>query len=93
MNQLTGIELISAERERQIAVEGKTPEDDDKHIGAELAFAADTYIEAAKFLQDPDYAGKDTTRFVDQFWPWDKSLLDIGQDPAHCLVQAARKLV
>lgn len=39
----TGIELISAERKRQIEVEGWTPEHDDKHANGELADGACAY--------------------------------------------------
>lgn len=40
----TGIELISAERLRQISKEGWTPEHDDEHDQRELARAAQSYI-------------------------------------------------
>ena len=39
----TGIELIAAERARQINVKGWTPEHDDKHTDSELGFAACYY--------------------------------------------------
>jgi hypothetical protein len=40
---MTGAELIAAERERQVSVEGWTPEHDDSHDLGELAMAAATY--------------------------------------------------
>ena len=40
---MSGIERIAAERERQIKVEGWTPEHDDKHSEQELSFAAACY--------------------------------------------------
>jgi len=40
---MTGIELITKERQRQIEVEGWTPEHDAKHDECELAWAAVTY--------------------------------------------------
>lgn len=40
---MTGIELITAERLRQVAVEGWTPEHDDEHKRGELANAAACY--------------------------------------------------
>ena len=43
----TGIERIAAERARQIAVEGWTPEHDAKHKGGELADAAACYADLA----------------------------------------------
>ena len=41
----TGVELIAAERQRQIAVKGYTPEHDDAHEGAELLAAAAWYLD------------------------------------------------
>ena len=39
----TGIELIRAERQRQVESEGWTPEHDDSHDGGQLALAAICY--------------------------------------------------
>lgn len=39
----TGVELIAAERRRQIAVEGWTAEHDDQHVNGQLAWAATCY--------------------------------------------------
>lgn len=55
----TGIELISAERARQIEAEGWTPEHDDEHITEEMAFAAACYVTA------------DDGDAVPAVWPWD----------------------
>lgn len=41
--QKTGIELIAAERQRQIEAEGWTPEHDDEHDSGEMALAAICY--------------------------------------------------
>ncbi|MCM0757438.1 hypothetical protein M7775_02505, partial [Sporomusa sphaeroides DSM 2875] len=41
--QPSGIELIAAERQRQISQEGWTPEHDDQHANGELALAAACY--------------------------------------------------
>jgi len=43
----TGIELIAAERERQITSEGWSPDHDDTHAGGELADAAACYAAVA----------------------------------------------
>jgi hypothetical protein len=40
---MTGIELIAAERKRQIEVEGWTADHDDRWVNGELAEAAATY--------------------------------------------------
>lgn len=43
----TGAALIVAERERQMAVEGWTPEHDDHHADSSLNFAAQAYCQGA----------------------------------------------
>lgn len=45
MSKLTGVELIAAERKRQIEVEGWTAEHDDGHNGGEMIAAAAAYIQ------------------------------------------------
>jgi hypothetical protein len=54
-----GIALITAERQRQVSVEGWTPEHDDEHENGELASAAMAYAWGA-----PMYAGV-------RLWPWE----------------------
>lgn len=44
----TGIELIAEERQRQIDVEGYTPQHDSQHLPSEFIYAAIAYTEAAK---------------------------------------------
>jgi hypothetical protein len=46
---MSGIELIAAERERQVSVEGWTPEHDDKHDSGSLVAAAVTYALEATY--------------------------------------------
>ena len=64
----TGIELIAAERKRQIEVEGWTPEHDDGHSSGELAMAAACYATTSLIYRRDDYANQ--MRFLDP-WPWD----------------------
>lgn len=52
---MNGAELIAAERQRQVDVEGWTPEHDAEHDRGELAKAAAAYAV-------PDHAAV--------FWPW-----------------------
>ena len=80
----TGIELISAERERQITQEGWTPEHDDRHDIGELCSAANAYLFAGDCLANaerfnPKY--KVTAQSLTQeileneklvSWPWDE---------------------
>lgn len=58
----TGIELIAAERDRQINVEGWTPEHDDKHWDGELSRAAACYC-------NPTYSA-DPRIGTPIGWPW-----------------------
>lgn len=44
----TGIELISEERQRQIAIEGYTAQHDSQHPASEFAYAIIAYAESAK---------------------------------------------
>jgi hypothetical protein len=48
MIEMTGSELIAAERERQVSAEGWTPEHDDEHSGGEMMSAAQDYIAECK---------------------------------------------
>jgi len=64
---MSGIDLITAERERQVSVEGWTPEHDDKHDNGELAKAARVYAfttqqNVSRTIEDPRLCG----------WPWDR---------------------
>lgn len=62
----TAIELIRAERKRQIDAEGWTPEHDDAHECHELSEAAACYALGVKTAVAPD-----GTRVP--LWPWDES--------------------
>lgn len=66
----TGIELIAEERQRQIEVEGWTPEHDDTHVKGEIANAA------AVYAIDP--MGGDASNIVDTLWPWGREWLKIS---------------
>jgi hypothetical protein len=54
----SGVELIAAERQRQVEAEGWTPEHDDEHDG-QMADAAACYLLS------------DVPEFRDDYWPWD----------------------
>ena len=41
---MTGVELIAAERQRQIEVEGWTPEHDDAHVGGRACAGKHSYL-------------------------------------------------
>ena len=72
---MTGIERIAKERQRQLEVEGWTPEHDDEHSDGELALAAVCYAAPGLVYTRQDFA--DQITFTDP-WPfepyWDKRL-------------------
>jgi len=61
----TGLELIIAERERQITQEGWTKEHDAEHTKGQLAMAAACYAFDAVSLPTID-----AKRFINENWPW-----------------------
>jgi hypothetical protein len=66
VSEKTGAELIAAERQRQIDSEGWTPEHDDHHTKAELAWAATCYaapegIARVQVYRDADGIGGGAT--------------------------------
>lgn len=63
--QKNGIDLIAAERQRQLSAEGYTPEHDDKHIGGALARAAAVYA--------IPYSTRVCNRYLfELLWPWEQ---------------------
>lgn len=67
----TGTELITEERQRQISVEGWTPQHDDEHSDGSLAVAAACY--AAQEGQGLFYGGMKLREAALQHWPWARS--------------------
>ena len=80
---MTGIELIAAERERQVSVEGWTPEHDDCHDAGQLAAAAVAYVLETVF-NGPRVAGT----WFQKFWMWDYRWWKLSPDPIRNLVKA-----
>lgn len=78
---LSGAELIAAERQRQIDVEGWTPEHDDEHGDYALASAAMAYIPHAIYRRDP-------AELPNQWWPWAREWWKPSADPVRNLVKA-----
>lgn len=58
------INLIAAERQRQLEDEGWLEEHDDTHDSGELALAA------ASYALPPDYPGRDPIYGSPDSWPW-----------------------
>lgn len=61
----TGIDLIAAERRRQVEAEGWTPGHDDEHEAEEMARAAALYA-APPFLRDDP-----SEELYEALWPWE----------------------
>ena len=67
MTTMTGVELISAERARQVSKEGWTAEHDDCHTSGELARAAVCYASPCPvYVTEYRFGGY---AFADP-WPW-----------------------
>ena len=102
----TGIDLIAAERRRQIEKKGYTLEHDRKHVNDELAFAAICYAEPTKRLvRIPDeveetrvptivldgrYGPEKYAVMPPSLWPWDIS--DWHPSPDHSPDERIREL-
>lgn len=78
---MIGIELIAAERQRQVQEEGWSIEQEDGHRRKELQAAAECYIVYGCDPQRQDAAPT--------FWPWDpRSWKPNCSDEVHNLVKA-----
>ena len=75
-NTMTGADLIAAERQRQIDVEGWTPEHDAEHDRGELADAAHRYL--STYCEVPS----------DADWPWEPGAWKPSSNPVQNLVRA-----
>jgi hypothetical protein len=83
---VTGIELMSSERKRQIDVEGWTPEHDADHTLAELALAGLSYVSvAASQVRLRDGCVKER---LPVYWPWSDNWWKPSDDPIRNLVKA-----
>lgn len=83
MHDMTGVDMIAAERNRQITQEGWTAEHDDGHKHGEMAVAADAYIFAA-------LANVTKVKVMKTIlWPWkDEDWKPSHTDPVRNLVKA-----
>lgn len=88
MNNKTGMELISAEVEKHVKVEGWTPEHNDLHRRGELLSAASCYVNNALSWVQTHANNTDLLSEYERYsvmaslWPWDakcwkpKSVID-----------------
>jgi hypothetical protein len=83
---LNGIQLIAAERQRQIEDEKFTAARDDKYTDNELAKAAESYLVT---VTSPDEEGDENGKTRPAWdWPWDKNWWKPSEDPIRNLVKA-----
>lgn len=83
---MTGIEMIAAERRRQVEVEGFGPEHDAEHGDGELRKAAICYV-FANSLKFPE-----TAPLNEIFWPWSPEWWKPSSDPIRNLAKAGALL-
>ena len=89
---MSGIELIVAERRRQIDEEGWTPEHDDEHTTCELIDAALCYAGVAgSQILDSD-GGTEAKEAMLAEWPWSKQWWKPSDDPIRNLTKEAALL-
>ena len=85
----TGVDLIAIERQRQIDVEGWTPEHDDEHTHCELIDASLCHAGVAgSQLLDADGGEEAKVEMMKQAWPWDRDWWKPSSDPVINLVKA-----
>lgn len=88
---MSGIERIAKERQRQMDVEGWTPEHDDQYKRGELIAAAECYTHFAERVRG---AKSMVNKLVlvhsgtPKNWPWDKKWWKPSDDPTRNLVKA-----
>ena len=83
---MNGVQLIAAERMRQIEDEKFSAKRDDKYVLGELGMAAESYLSA---VVTPDEEGDDNGMPRPSWdWPWDKNWWKPAQDPIRNLVKA-----
>lgn len=66
----TGIELIAEERQRQINVEGWTPEHDAEHTDESIACAAACYATPPSERDELGWCGQQTFTKTPSLWKW-----------------------
>lgn len=85
---MNGSELITVERQRQIDIEGWTPEHDDAHSDCQLLDAAICYAGmSGSLIMDPD-SGKEAKVGLVEEWPWHPNWWRPSDDPIRNLVKA-----
>jgi hypothetical protein len=86
MAEISGAEMIAAERARQRRVEGWTAEHDDQYRNGELSVAAACYVLIASALARWEPGAVDLS--VPPNWPWDGKWWKPAQTPLRNLIKA-----
>ncbi len=85
---MSGVDLIAAERQRQIDAEGWTAEHDDVHVDGELSGAASSYAAvASKQIGSGMFEGY-AAQPPSQTWRWSSEWWKPSADPLRNLVKA-----
>lgn len=85
---MSGAEQIAAERQRQVEVEGWTPEHDDEHEFGELAGAGASYASLASRQIGSGMHEAETKSPPSQVWRWPGDAWKPSSDPIRNLVRA-----
>ncbi len=85
---MTGIELIAAERQRQIEVEGYAPEHDDTHVKGEIAQAASVMASLAAFQSEHGHLTTGKKYTSEKHWPWQSQTFKPSDDAIRNLAKA-----
>ena len=89
---MTGVELIAAERQRQIDVEGWSSEHDDEHDQGEMIDAGICYAGMAACLVSDNYSDVEAREILLETWPWDMEWWKPSDDTIRNLVKSAALL-
>jgi hypothetical protein len=84
----SGVELIAAERTRQVEVEGWTPEHDAEHAGESLALAACCYAAPPTMRKWRIWSNTNPPKSVPVLWPWGPTFWKPSEDRVRELVKA-----
>ncbi len=88
---VSGAVVIWQERQRQLEVEGWTPEHDDEHVGGVLGMAASAYVWAAQLADAMDASDMTPEKWgawCPDYWPWAIEAWKPSNDPLRNLAKA-----
>jgi hypothetical protein len=93
--KLTGVELIAAERARQVSVKGWTAQHDDDHDAGQITAAASAYSLLAceqVYIEQYRSFAEQAQYHMDKCWPWDEERWKPSPNPIRNLVKAGALL-